>query len=294
MLRLCAFTVLSSAICAYRSSWSTQHIAHKMRITSQGNVGPLHIAMLDVESSVTIPAERGHSEPKPDMIRLRKSLPIHVYVDTEIRNFLSMKNSERKVRIMLPQEIEEMTSQTLRDYVEKKLPKLSGQPYILRFQMPDATAISARQFAGKRTVAIILDMYITDLHYYQVLLLACLVTDCRLHNYVLPWLVVCIPIYLSDTLRPIIYLSICLYLNIFKCLFVCLTDWQTDWFADRLIKSLYWIQHLCAYEFFIFIVLCSILLDAQSVEISFAKNFFWRTLIWSTFSCYEWLLIFRW
>ena len=232
MLRLCAFTVLSSAICAYRSSWSTQHIAHKMRITSQGNVGPLHIAMLDVESSVTIPAERGHSEPKPDMIRLRKSLPIHVYVDTEIRNFLSMKNSERKVRIMLPQEIEEMTSQTLRDYVEKKLPKLSGQPYILRFQMPDATAISARQFAGKRTVAIILDMYITDLHYYQVLLLACLVTDCRLHNYVLPWLVVCIPIYLSDTLRPIIYLSICLYLNIFKCLFVCLTDWLTGLLID--------------------------------------------------------------
>ena len=112
----------------------------------------MHSISLNLDSS-TKPAQRTSSDPKKDMIRLDKSLPVHIYVDTDVRAFLGMKNSERKARIMLPQEIEEMTRQTLRDYVEKKLPKLSGQPYILRFQVPDQMSITPRQFEGSRAVA---------------------------------------------------------------------------------------------------------------------------------------------
>lgn len=143
LLRLCVFTVLVSAIFAYRRSWSPLYKGQKIR--------SLHSISLDLDSS-TIPTQKTSSYPKKDMIRLSKSLPVHIYVDTDIRAFLGMKNSERKARIMLPLEIEEMTRQTLRDYVEKKLPKLSGEPYILRFQVPDQMSIMPRQFEGSMTV----------------------------------------------------------------------------------------------------------------------------------------------
>ena len=144
LLRLCVFTVLLSAIFAYRRSWSPLYTEQRIRL--------VHSISLNLDSS-TKPAQRTSSDPKKDMIRLDKSLPVHIYVDTDVRAFLGMKNSERKARIMLPQEIEEMTRQTLRDYVEKKLPKLSGQPYILRFQVPDQMSITPRQFEGSRAVA---------------------------------------------------------------------------------------------------------------------------------------------
>lgn len=79
--------------------------------------------------------------------RLQKSLPLHVYVDNEIRGFLSMKNSERKARILLPKEIETMTVESLRNVIEKKFPSLLGEPYVLRYQLPGD--IPPQQFKGE-------------------------------------------------------------------------------------------------------------------------------------------------
>ena len=82
------------------------------------------------------------------LIRLSKSLAMNVYVDTDIRIHLNMKNSERKARILLPQEVESITVNSLRDYVDKKFPSLTGQPYILRYQLHNDMA-SPKQFKGK-------------------------------------------------------------------------------------------------------------------------------------------------
>ena len=82
-----------------------------------------------------------------DLIQLAKSLPVHIYVDGEIRTFLNMKNSERKGRILLPQTTADITIKMLRDYIEKKFPSLLGQPYILRYQVP-GEKIPAKQFTG--------------------------------------------------------------------------------------------------------------------------------------------------
>jgi hypothetical protein len=68
-----------------------------------------------------------------------KSLPLHIYVDAEIRSHLNMANSERKARICLPREIDEKLSvQSLREIIENKFPRLTNQPYVLRFQVPGA------------------------------------------------------------------------------------------------------------------------------------------------------------
>jgi hypothetical protein len=89
------------------------------------------------------------NEKKKETFHLGKSLILHVYVDPEIREFLKMRNSERKARILLPQEIEKISVNMLRDMVEKKLPKLGGEPYILRYILPGEMT-STKQFNGKQ------------------------------------------------------------------------------------------------------------------------------------------------
>ncbi len=76
-----------------------------------------------------------------------------MYVDSDIRTYLQMRNAERKARILLPQEIDDSLSiANLREMIEKKFPRLSGQPYQLRYQPPidpsDMTqkALLPRQF----------------------------------------------------------------------------------------------------------------------------------------------------
>lgn len=90
-------------------------------------------------------------EDKKETFLLSKSLILHVYVDSEIRQFLKMKNSERKARILLPQEIEKITVKMLRDIVEKKLPKLCGEPYVLRYTLPGEMT-STKQFYGMNSI----------------------------------------------------------------------------------------------------------------------------------------------
>ena len=83
-----------------------------------------------------------------NLIQLAKSLPVHIYVDGEIRTFLNMKNSERKGRILLPQTTADITIRMLRDYIERKFPSLLEQPYILRYQVP-GEKLPPKQFTGK-------------------------------------------------------------------------------------------------------------------------------------------------
>ena len=88
---------------------------------------------------------------------LPKSLPLHVYVDADIRTFLQMRNAERKARILLPQEIEQGTLSiaNLRDMIERKFPRLHGQPYQLRYQPPtdgELKTLLPRQFQSDEEV----------------------------------------------------------------------------------------------------------------------------------------------
>ena len=74
----------------------------------------------------------------------RLPLPVNIYVDTDIRSFLKMKNADRKTKIHLSQKIDPsiMGIQALRAVVEKKHVALRGQPYDLLFQLTENTATS--------------------------------------------------------------------------------------------------------------------------------------------------------
>jgi len=72
----------------------------------------------------------------------RRSLPLNVYVDNDVRAHLKMRNGDRKARIYLPADFlarnsaASTTVKTLRDIVEKKFAPLLNQPYVLRYQLP--------------------------------------------------------------------------------------------------------------------------------------------------------------
>ena len=85
---------------------------------------------------------------KQELIQFSKSLPVHIYVDKDILDFLKMSNSARKARVLLPQVVPSMTVKLLREYVDKKLPSLVGQPYILRYHVP-GDRCSPKQFTSK-------------------------------------------------------------------------------------------------------------------------------------------------
>lgn len=85
---------------------------------------------------------------KENLIQFGKSLPVHIYVDGEIISYLKMKNSDRKSRFLLPQAVASMTLNVLRDYVHKRIPSLSGQPYVIRYQVPGEKS-TPKQFQGK-------------------------------------------------------------------------------------------------------------------------------------------------
>ena len=83
-----------------------------------------------------------------ELIQFSKSLPVHIYVDKDIRDFLKMSNSARKARVLLPQAVPSMTVKLLRDYVDRKFPSLLGQPYILRYHVPGEGS-TPKQFMSK-------------------------------------------------------------------------------------------------------------------------------------------------
>ena len=73
-------------------------------------------------------------------ITTRTPLHINIYVDSEVRSYLNMANHERKSRLVLPKNREEFMEQlsvdSVRQLVEKKLLKLVDQPYALRYALP--------------------------------------------------------------------------------------------------------------------------------------------------------------
>ena len=85
---------------------------------------------------------------KENLIQFAKSLPVHIYVDGEILFYLKMKNSERKSRFLLPQAVTCMTLDVLRDYINRRIPSLTGQPYVIRYQVPGEKS-SPKQFKSK-------------------------------------------------------------------------------------------------------------------------------------------------
>jgi hypothetical protein len=153
MLRLLAVAVIYFAVYGYHQVNGYQPFSlHKNLRPKNGihahspirSISSLHMADTVILDSKDFNEE---NEKKKETFQLGKSLILHVYVDPEIREFLKMRNSERKARIILPQEIEKFTINKLRDIVEKKLPSLGGEPYILRYTLPGEMS-STKQFNG--------------------------------------------------------------------------------------------------------------------------------------------------
>ena len=69
-----------------------------------------------------------------DLSMKKSPITANIYVDTEILQYLSMKNHERKTRIILSSKINH-TIPSLKEQIEKKLVLLHNQPYKLRYKL---------------------------------------------------------------------------------------------------------------------------------------------------------------
>jgi hypothetical protein len=67
--------------------------------------------------------------------KLLKAIPINIYVDIDIRKFLSMRNADRKARVFFHQN-SEVSLTSMRDLVEKKFSALIDKPYLIRYCLP--------------------------------------------------------------------------------------------------------------------------------------------------------------
>ncbi len=65
------------------------------------------------------------------------SVPIDVYIDSEIRSYLKIKNQSRKVRFFVPKDkqVDDMTLKLLRQMIETKVEPLVNQPYGLTYRI---------------------------------------------------------------------------------------------------------------------------------------------------------------
>ena len=84
---------------------------------------------VDVEVSST------NASDVPAVIDRFKSVPINLYVDSDVRGHLKMRNSDRKARVYLTKDATADIS-TLKGLVEKQFAALSQQPYLIRYKLP--------------------------------------------------------------------------------------------------------------------------------------------------------------
>lgn len=140
------FVMVSFAYIAFLSTSVVSFSPRVARFTTRNLFHPLSSSVSD-DVSVSVVTELPLRD-TTELIQFSKSLPVHIYVDKEILDFLSMPNSARKARVLLPQSAPSMTVKLLRDYVDKKLPSLLGQPYILRYSVPGHGS-SPKQFTSK-------------------------------------------------------------------------------------------------------------------------------------------------
>ena len=68
-----------------------------------------------------------------------KSVPINIYVDTDVRSHMQMRNSDRKARVFLNKD-SDVNIENLRGLIEKRFTALNEKPYLLRFNLPGVTA----------------------------------------------------------------------------------------------------------------------------------------------------------
>jgi len=99
---------------------------------------------------------------------IKKEAVLTVYVDTEIRSYLNMKNSDRKARLILPQDYgSSATSSSLKGFIEKRLLSLHKQPYVLRYQL-EGYMNTPKQFGTEEEVATIVQQAIKDSIHLQL------------------------------------------------------------------------------------------------------------------------------
>jgi hypothetical protein len=138
--------LLSSAVTAF-------YLAPRLRLIRQASRNPFGCSFQSLRNSISeeVTASQVSEQPqyvKENLIQFGKSLPVHIYVDGEIISYLKMKNSDRKSRFLLPQAVASMTLNVLRDYITRRIPTLSGQPYVIRYQVPGEKT-TPKQFQGK-------------------------------------------------------------------------------------------------------------------------------------------------
>ena len=64
-----------------------------------------------------------------------KAVPINLYVDSNVRSHLRMRNSDRKARVFLTKDTK-VDVNVLRGLIEKQFTVLSQQPYLVRYKLP--------------------------------------------------------------------------------------------------------------------------------------------------------------
>lgn len=140
------FIMVSFAYIAILFTSVESYVPRGARFATRNFLQPLFSSVSD-DIAASVITELPLSD-KQELIQFSKSLPVHIYVDKEILDFLKMSNSARKARVLLPQAVPSMTVKLLREYVDKKLPSLLGQPYILRYHVP-GDGCSPKQFISK-------------------------------------------------------------------------------------------------------------------------------------------------
>lgn len=93
----------------------------------------------------TKPMDSTSSDVSEESLAFTAPIPLRitVLVDDDVRRYLQMKNHERKAKLNLPMRLTEdqLTISYLRHMIEKQLPGLHQQPYVLRYMIPDTMII---------------------------------------------------------------------------------------------------------------------------------------------------------
>jgi predicted sulfurtransferase len=86
-----------------------------------------------------------------------KPLTLNIYVEKHIRDHLNMRNSDRKAKLYLPQDVvvveegetqKQVTIKSLRAIIEHRFPPLYNQPYVVRYGVKGMNNDKPRQYSS--------------------------------------------------------------------------------------------------------------------------------------------------
>ena len=110
--------------------------------------------------SISLFASAMTSEGKNSKLEAIKPLTLNIYVEKQIRDHLNMRNSDRKAKVFLSQDVVEgegeaqkqVTMKSLRSIIERRFPPLYHQPYVIRYGVKGINNDKPRQYASDTDV----------------------------------------------------------------------------------------------------------------------------------------------